>query len=161
MRCLNSNQFTSSQPQKQFSSKNLQIWFCLQEPGSPISLRLSASRVAELLTGLLLERLSSAASFQGATRIQPECRSCLFLPFLPDVTDGVVDVIVYPGTVDKSRNRGFAFVEYESHKAAAMARRTLIPGKMLQSVPVCVQQREAELCKNRMLKKVSHGVESV
>ncbi|MEQ2308676.1 hypothetical protein AMECASPLE_030682 [Ameca splendens] len=44
------------------------------------------------------------------------------------VTDGVVDVIVYPGTVDKSRNRGFAFVEYESHKAAAMARRTLIPG---------------------------------
>ncbi|MEQ2206226.1 hypothetical protein XENOCAPTIV_026099, partial [Xenoophorus captivus] len=54
------------------------------------------------------------------------------------VTDGVVDVIVYPGTVDKSRNRGFAFVEYESHKAAAMARRTLIPGKMLQSVPVSV-----------------------
>ncbi|XP_032438253.1 putative RNA-binding protein 46 [Xiphophorus hellerii] len=44
------------------------------------------------------------------------------------VTDGVVDVIVYPSSMDKSRNRGFAFVEYESHKAAAMARRTLIPG---------------------------------
>uniref|UniRef100_A0A3Q3G8I4 Probable RNA-binding protein 46 n=1 Tax=Kryptolebias marmoratus TaxID=37003 RepID=A0A3Q3G8I4_KRYMA len=44
------------------------------------------------------------------------------------VTDGVVDVIVYPSSTDKSRNRGFAFVEYESHKAAAMARRKLIPG---------------------------------
>uniref|UniRef100_A0A6Q2YG12 Probable RNA-binding protein 46 n=1 Tax=Esox lucius TaxID=8010 RepID=A0A6Q2YG12_ESOLU len=44
------------------------------------------------------------------------------------VTDGVVDVIVYPSATDKSKNRGFAFVEYESHKAAAMARRKLIPG---------------------------------
>ncbi|XP_078147709.1 putative RNA-binding protein 46 [Centroberyx gerrardi] len=44
------------------------------------------------------------------------------------VTEGVVDVIVYPSSADKSRNRGFAFVEYESHKAAAMARRKLIPG---------------------------------
>ncbi|XP_062865895.1 probable RNA-binding protein 46 isoform X1 [Trichomycterus rosablanca] len=44
------------------------------------------------------------------------------------VTDGVVDVIVYPSALDKTKNRGFAFVEYESHKAAAMARRKLIPG---------------------------------
>ncbi|XP_039608658.1 probable RNA-binding protein 46 isoform X1 [Polypterus senegalus] len=44
------------------------------------------------------------------------------------VTDGVVDVIVYPSATDKTKNRGFAFVEYESHKAAAMARRKLIPG---------------------------------
>ncbi|XP_045921049.1 probable RNA-binding protein 46 isoform X2 [Micropterus dolomieu] len=44
------------------------------------------------------------------------------------VTEGVVEVIVYPSSADKSRNRGFAFVEYESHKAAAMARRRLIPG---------------------------------
>ncbi|XP_077962108.1 putative RNA-binding protein 46 isoform X2 [Gasterosteus aculeatus] len=44
------------------------------------------------------------------------------------VTDGVVDVIVYPSSTDKTRNRGFAFVEYESHKGAAMARRKLIPG---------------------------------
>lgn len=45
------------------------------------------------------------------------------------VTDGVVDVIVYPSAADKSKNRGFAFVEYESHRAAAMARRKLLPGK--------------------------------
>lgn len=44
------------------------------------------------------------------------------------VTEGVVDVIVYPSSSDKTKNRGFAFVEYESHKAAAMARRKLIPG---------------------------------
>ncbi|XP_042561101.1 probable RNA-binding protein 46 [Clupea harengus] len=44
------------------------------------------------------------------------------------VTEGVVDVIVYPSATDKTKNRGFAFVEYESHKAAAMARRKLIPG---------------------------------
>ncbi|XP_014665238.1 PREDICTED: APOBEC1 complementation factor-like isoform X2 [Priapulus caudatus] len=46
------------------------------------------------------------------------------------VTDGVVDVIVYPSATDKSKNRGFAFVEYDSHRAAAMARRKLIPGKI-------------------------------
>ncbi|XP_040188051.1 probable RNA-binding protein 46 [Rana temporaria] len=44
------------------------------------------------------------------------------------VTDGVVDVIVYPSANDKTKNRGFAFVEFESHRAAAMARRKLIPG---------------------------------
>lgn len=45
------------------------------------------------------------------------------------VTDGVVDVIVYPSAADKTKNRGFAFVEYESHRAAAMARRKLLPGQ--------------------------------
>lgn len=45
------------------------------------------------------------------------------------VTDGVMDVIVYPSAADKTKNRGFAFVEYESHRAAAMARRKLLPGK--------------------------------
>lgn len=45
------------------------------------------------------------------------------------VTEGVVDVIVYPSAADKSKNRGFAFVEYESHRAAAMARRKLLPGR--------------------------------
>lgn len=39
-----------------------------------------------------------------------------------------MDVIVYPSAMDRMKNRGFAFVEYESHKAAAMARRKLIPG---------------------------------
>ncbi|XP_022094152.1 APOBEC1 complementation factor-like isoform X3 [Acanthaster planci] len=46
------------------------------------------------------------------------------------VTDYVVDVIVYPSATDKTKNRGFAFVEYENHRAAAMARRKLIPGRI-------------------------------
>lgn len=46
------------------------------------------------------------------------------------VTEGVTDVIVYPSAIDKAKNRGFAFVEYESHRAAAMARRKLIPGRI-------------------------------
>ena len=48
------------------------------------------------------------------------------------VTEGVVDVIVYTSATDKNKNRGFAFVEYETHKAAAMARRKLIPGNTLE-----------------------------
>lgn len=46
------------------------------------------------------------------------------------VTEQVVDVIVYPSINDKAKNRGFAFVEYENHRAAAMARRKLIPGRI-------------------------------
>lgn len=52
------------------------------------------------------------------------------------VTEGVVDVIVYPSAADKTKNRGFAFVEYESHRAAAMARRRLLPGKRPSSFAV-------------------------
>lgn len=47
------------------------------------------------------------------------------------ITDGVVGAIVYScvnGNRENSRNRGFAFVEYENHRAAAMARRKLLPG---------------------------------
>ncbi|XP_068612223.1 probable RNA-binding protein 46 [Brachionichthys hirsutus] len=45
------------------------------------------------------------------------------------VTDGVVDVIMYHSSTDNSLNRGFAFVEYETHKLAAMARKRLIARK--------------------------------
>ncbi len=50
------------------------------------------------------------------------------------VTDGVMDVIVYPSAADKTKNRGFAFVEYDSHRAAAMARRKLLPGNILSYI---------------------------
>lgn len=42
------------------------------------------------------------------------------------ITEEVVDVIVYPSASDKTKNRGFAFVEYTNHRAAAMARRKLM-----------------------------------
>ncbi|NXW32791.1 A1CF factor, partial [Phaetusa simplex] len=62
------------------------------------------------------------------------------------VTDGVVDVIVYPSAADKTKNRGFAFVEYESHRAAAMARRKLLPGWIqLWGHPIAVDWAEPEV----------------
>ncbi|XP_071851340.1 probable RNA-binding protein 46 isoform X2 [Apostichopus japonicus] len=61
------------------------------------------------------------------------------------VTDQVVDVIVYPSLHDKTKNRGFAFVEYENHRAAAMARRKLIPGRIqLWSHQIMVDWAEPE-----------------
>ncbi|PZC75804.1 hypothetical protein B5X24_HaOG205624 [Helicoverpa armigera] len=41
---------------------------------------------------------------------------------------GIVDLILYKNCYDKRLNRGFAFVEFTSHRAAAMARRALVPG---------------------------------
>ena len=46
-------------------------------------------------------------------------------------TANVVEVIVHPSFKDNSKNRGYAFVEYLSHRDAAMARRKLLPGKFL------------------------------
>ena len=42
--------------------------------------------------------------------------------------EGLVDVIIYL-TEDKKLNRGFAFLEYDSHKAAASAKRKLASGR--------------------------------
>lgn len=61
------------------------------------------------------------------------------------VTEGVVDVIVYPSAADKTKNRGFAFVEYESHRAAAMARRRLLPGENWSSSDRWPRQAKFEL----------------
>lgn len=59
---------------------------------------------------------------------------------------GVVDVIVYPSAADKSKNRGFSFVEYKDHKAAAMARRKLMPGRIqLWGHQIAVDWAEPEI----------------
>ncbi|XP_068134990.1 probable RNA-binding protein 46 isoform X2 [Hyperolius riggenbachi] len=70
--------------------------------------------------------LDNCRLFVGA--IPKEKKKEEILEEMRKVTDGVVDVIVYPSANDKAKNRGFAFVEFESHRAAAMARRKLIPG---------------------------------
>ncbi|XP_064417913.1 probable RNA-binding protein 46 [Latimeria chalumnae] len=70
--------------------------------------------------------LDNCRLFIGA--IPKEKKKEEILEEMKKVTEGVVDVIVYPSATDKTKNRGFAFVEYESHRAAAMARRKLIPG---------------------------------
>lgn len=56
----------------------------------------------------------------------------LFIPVpssLPPA-EGLSDVILYFQPDDKKKNRGFCFLEYEDHKAAAQARRRLMSGKV-------------------------------
>jgi Q family heterogeneous nuclear ribonucleoprotein R len=61
------------------------------------------------------------------------------------VTEDVVNVIVYPSASDKTKNRGFAFVQYTSHRAAAVARRKLIPNRInLFGQPIAVDWAEPE-----------------
>ena len=52
---------------------------------------------------------------------QPE-----ILEAMRGLVPGVVDVIVYADVREKTKNRGFAFVEFDSHRSAAMARRKLV-----------------------------------
>ena len=71
------------------------------------------------------------------------------------MSDGVVKSIVYPSIADKTKNRGFAFVEYDNHKAAAVARRKLMPGKILlwgQQVAVDWAEPEIEVDEDVMSK---------
>ncbi|XP_046455799.1 probable RNA-binding protein 46 [Daphnia pulex] len=80
--------------------------------------------------------------FIGVIRSMDNCR--LFIGGIPKdkseeeihkemsrITEGVVRVILYSSVVDKKKNRGFAFIEYESHRAAALARRKCLPDRLL------------------------------
>lgn len=46
------------------------------------------------------------------------------------VAAGLVEVIIYSSPDDKKKNRGFCFLEYESHKAASLAKRRLGTGRV-------------------------------
>ncbi|XP_017880507.2 probable RNA-binding protein 46 [Ceratina calcarata] len=54
-----------------------------------------------------------------------------FMQELSKMLEGITDIYLYPSSYDKSLNRGFIFVEFEDHRAAAMARRKLIPGRVV------------------------------
>ncbi|XP_031782267.1 probable RNA-binding protein 46 [Nasonia vitripennis] len=54
-----------------------------------------------------------------------------FMEELSKLMDGIVDIYLYPNAQDKTLNRGFIFVEFKDHRSAAMARRKLIPGRVL------------------------------
>ena len=45
------------------------------------------------------------------------------------LTDGVTSVYIYNSHLDKTKTRGYAFVEYQTHRHAALARRKLVPGR--------------------------------
>ncbi|KAI4486625.1 hypothetical protein M0804_005995 [Polistes exclamans] len=46
------------------------------------------------------------------------------------LTAGLTEVIIYSSPDDKKKNRGFCFLEYESHKAASLAKRRLSTGRI-------------------------------
>ncbi|XP_037083416.1 heterogeneous nuclear ribonucleoprotein Q-like isoform X3 [Pollicipes pollicipes] len=45
-------------------------------------------------------------------------------------TESLVDVIIYSSPDDRKKNRGFCFLEYETHKAASLAKRRLSSGRI-------------------------------
>ena len=52
----------------------------------------------------------------------------------------------YPSAIHKSKNRGFAFIEYESHRSAATARKKLMKGHIqLWGHNIAVDWAEPEL----------------
>lgn len=46
------------------------------------------------------------------------------------IAAGLIEVIIYSSPDDKKKNRGFCFLEYESHKAASLAKRRLGTGRI-------------------------------
>ncbi|XP_044270557.1 APOBEC1 complementation factor-like [Tribolium madens] len=50
---------------------------------------------------------------------------------LEKFVEGIVDIILYPEPYSDNVNRGFVFVEFESHRLAAIARRQLSPGNLI------------------------------
>ncbi|KAL1465887.1 hypothetical protein WDU94_005413, partial [Cyamophila willieti] len=46
------------------------------------------------------------------------------------LTTGLNDVIIYSSPDDNKKNRGFCFLEYESHKSASLAKKRLATGRL-------------------------------
>uniref|UniRef100_A0A8C7UEY0 RRM domain-containing protein n=1 Tax=Oncorhynchus mykiss TaxID=8022 RepID=A0A8C7UEY0_ONCMY len=74
------------------------------------------------------------------------------------VTEGLQEVILYPQTDDKEKNRGFCFLEYEDHKSAAEARLCLMSDTvMVWGNPVTVEWANPVTERNAgALAQVSH-----
>ncbi|KAK4872978.1 hypothetical protein RN001_015007 [Aquatica leii] len=57
---------------------------------------------------------------------------------LNEYVDDITNVIMYPAHIDGHVNRGYVFVEFSSHRMAAMARRQLGSGVVLWDNPLAV-----------------------
>lgn len=67
-------------------------------------------------------------------KTKAEVRQCF-----EEYVEGIVDIIMYPSRENWNYNRGYAFIEFQSHRHAAMARRSLSPGSLiLWNVPILV-----------------------
>lgn len=73
--------------------------------------------------------LSSAVDF-GAHPFRRSIPSFLITYSCYIRVAGLMEVIIYSSPDDKKKNRGFCFLEYESHKAASLAKRRLGTGRI-------------------------------
>lgn len=102
-------------------------------PGHYIGVRQSVDNNRLFMGGL--PRDKTKEEFEAEIRKNPHC-------------SGMLQVIMYPSVSDRGRNRGFAFVEFASHRHAAIARRQLMKEKLsLWGKDICVDwaQPEAEV----------------
>lgn len=76
---------------------------------------------------------------------------------MSEVSEDVSDVIVHAGSGPGEKNRGFAFVEYQTHRAAAMARRKLMPGRItIFGSEVVTDWAEPEIDMNDTLSRIKN-----
>lgn len=54
----------------------------------------------------------------------------MFFFMIFETIAGLTEVIIYSSPDDKKKNRGFCFLEYESHKSASLAKRRLSTGRI-------------------------------
>lgn len=130
-----------------YNAYNRGFSFVTYETRSQASAALKALNNHEIRQGKMLgvcRSVDNCRLFVGGipkTKVKSE-----ILEEMKKVSDGVVNVIVYPSASDKSKNRGFAFIEYESHKAAAMSRRKLMNSKIsMWGQPIAVDWAEPEI----------------
>ena len=86
-------------------------------PSSNCLIYKTTSRVSNVAPNLIKKTIVLGSARQEACH--PPVPPALTCP--PPA--GLVDVIIYSSPDDKKKNRGFCFLEYESHKAASLAKR--------------------------------------
>jgi len=65
--------------------------------------------------------LGNIPKLKGKDEIEEECTK---------IAPGLREVIIYSSPDDKKKNRGFCFLEYDSHKSASLAKRRLETGRI-------------------------------
>lgn len=60
------------------------------------------------------------------------------------IAAGLMEVIIYSSPDDKKKNRGFCFLEYESHKAASLAKRRLGTGRIKVRIVIAIRNKGSQ-----------------
>ncbi|XP_074661295.1 heterogeneous nuclear ribonucleoprotein Q-like [Tubulanus polymorphus] len=63
---------------------------------------------------------------------------------LVGLIDGVTDVIIYPSSEDKKKNRGFAFLDFDNHKSASAAKKKITYHRKVWNCDVTVDWADTQ-----------------